>query len=108
QYMAKIGAGRDFAQDRGLTLTPTVSAAYTHLSTKGYTETGAGGLDNVVSSNGLNGLKLGGGLHAGWNYKNTDGSTLKPAIHVGYAYDALNDRVSTTSSFTGDAAGTAF
>ncbi len=108
QYMAKVAVGRDFAQDRGLTLTPSVSAAYTHLHTKGFTETGAGGLDNVVGSSDLNDLKLGVGVNAGWNYKNTDGSTLKPAVHVGYAYDALNDRVDVSSTFVGDSTGTAF
>ena len=108
QYMAKVGVGRDFAQDRGLTLTPSVSAAYTHLATKGFTETGAGGLDNVVGSSSLNDLKLTVGVNAAWNLKNSDGSTMKPALHVGYGYDALNDRVDMTSSFVGDSTGTAF
>ncbi len=108
QYMAKIAVGRDFAQDRGLTLTPTVSAAYTHLHTKGFTETGAAALDNIVGSSDLNDLKLAVGVNAGWNYKNTDGSTLKPAVHVGYAYDALNDRVDVSSSIVGDTTATAF
>jgi outer membrane autotransporter protein len=108
QYMAKLAVGRDFGMDRGLTLTPTVSAAYTHLHTKGFTETGAGGADLVVGASNLNDLKLGVGLNAGWNFKNADGSNLKPAVHVGYAYDALNDRVDVSSTFAGDTTGTAF
>jgi outer membrane autotransporter protein len=108
QYMAKLAAGRDFAQDHGLTLTPTVSAAYTHLSTGGYTETGAGGGDNIVQSNTLNVLELGVGVNAAWNLKNSDGSTMKPSVRAGYAYDALGDRVNTTSSFAGDTLGTTY
>ena len=99
---------RDFAQDHGLTLTPTVSAAYTHLSTGGYTETGAGGGDNIVQSNTLNVLELGVGVNAAWNLKNSDGSTMKPSVRAGYAYDALGDRVNTTSSFAGDTLGTTY
>ena len=106
--MAKVAVGRDFAQAQGLTLTPTVSAAYTHLATSGYTETGAGSLDLAVGSSSLNVLKLGIGGNAVWNLKNTDGSVMKPALHVGYAYEALSDRVDTTSSFTGDTTGTVF
>ncbi|MBI3441459.1 MAG: autotransporter domain-containing protein [Proteobacteria bacterium] len=108
QYAAKLGVGRDYAADHGLTLTPSVTAGYTHLVTAGYTETGAGGADLIVGSNSLNSLKLGIGGQATWNLKNSDGSTTKPAVRLGYAYEALNDRIDLTSSFTGDAAGTAF
>jgi len=108
QYMAKVALGRDFAQSQGLTLTPTVSAAYAHVATSNYTETGAGGLDLAVGSSSLNVIRLGIGGNAAWNLKNTDGSVMKPALHVGYSYDAGSDRVSTTSTFTGDTTGAVF
>ncbi len=107
QYMAKLALGRDFAADRGLTMTPTISAAYVHLKTDGYTETGAGGASLIVDSDRLRSLKIGVGANAVWNMKNTDGSTMKPALRVGYTYDALNDRIDTTSSFVGGG-GTSF
>lgn len=108
QYSAKLGFGRDYAADHGLTLTPSLSAAYAHLKTEGYTETGAGGANLIVGSSSLNVLNLGVGGQATWNLKNSDGSTLKPALRAGYAYNLLNDKVDVTSSFTGDAAGTVF
>jgi len=106
QISAKVAIGRDYSTDYGMTVTPTLSAAYTHLNTDGYTETGAGALR--VGDDKLNNLKLGFGLDTVWNLKNSDGSAMKPMIRVGYGYNAINDAVEISSSFVGDAAATAF
>jgi outer membrane autotransporter protein len=106
QYSAKIGIGRDYALN-GMTLTPSATAAYTYLHNGGYTETGAGG-GLVVDSADFDYLKLGVGIDAAWNVKNANGTRLKPSIHLGYAYNAINDKIETTSSFIGDPSGTAF
>lgn len=101
QYSAKVALGRDYSADHGLTLTPSISAAYTHLRTAGYTETGAGAANLVVGSDAQNVVNLGVGGTATWNLKNTDGSTMKPALRVGYTYDATADKVEVTSNFSG-------
>jgi len=110
QYSAKVGLGRDYPVDGGMTLTPTATAGYTYLSTAGYTETGAAvGSNLVVGSNSQNALDLGVGLKAGWKLKaGDDGSVIKPALHVGYAYAAIDDKVQTSASFSGDPAATTF
>ena len=101
QYSARADVGRDYAMDGDMTLTPDVSAAYTYIDTAGYTETGAGGLNQVVGSDTTNVLNLGVGATASWKIKDADDNLFKPALHVGYAYDAIGDKVATTSSFTG-------
>ena len=100
QYNAKVALGRDYAVDNGTILTPDVSAAYTYLNTKGYTETGSGANLSVGSSS-QSVLNLGIGVKAAWKLKNADGSMMKPTLNVGYAYDAIGDRIDTTSTFVG-------
>jgi len=104
QYSARVDAGRDYPVDGGLTLTPDLSAAYTYLNTAGYTESGAGTLDNTVGSNDQNTLGLGIGGTAAWNIKGGDDDVFKPSLHTGYTYEAIDDRVTTNSSFAGDPA----
>jgi uncharacterized protein with beta-barrel porin domain len=117
QYSAKLDLGRDYSAGGNeiadgwdlmpVTLTPDISAAYTYLNTAGYTETGAAPL--VVSGNSQSFLNLGLGGTIAWKIKDAnDASVLKPALHVGYAYEAVGDRIQTTSSFVGDPAATAF
>jgi uncharacterized protein with beta-barrel porin domain len=100
QYAAKLLLGRDYDQNGGLVLTPNVSAAYTNLRTDGYTETGTGTV-LTVNSETFNVLKLGVGVNAAWDLKDNNGNKLKPALHVGYAYDTLGENVEETSSFVG-------
>jgi len=119
QYSSKFDLGRDFPAGgqevsseyvvAPMTLTPDVSAAYTYLDTQGYTEKGAGGADNTVAGNGQSLLNLGVGGTITWNIKDNDaGSMMKPSLHAGYSYDAINSRVQTASSFTGDPASNIF
>jgi outer membrane autotransporter protein len=107
QYSARLALGRDYAAGNGAILTPVVSAAYTHLETEGYTETGSLA-DLTVADEDADVFNLGVAVNAGWNLKNSDGSTTKPSVHVGYTYDAVGDRVQTTSSFAGDPAAATF
>ncbi|MFH1158093.1 MAG: autotransporter domain-containing protein [Pseudomonadota bacterium] len=108
QFSMKAALGHDCSTGYGLVMTPTVSAAYTYLDTESYTETGAGALNLDVDSENMNVLALGVGMNASWNLKSSDGTTMKPSLRVGYAYNALDDNVQTTSSFTGDPGATAF
>jgi outer membrane autotransporter protein len=100
QWSAKLAVGRDFAANHGMTMTPSASLSYARLSTDGYTETGAGAANLVVGSDTLSVAKLGVGATATWNMKNTDGSTMKPALRAGYAYQLTNDRAEATSHFS--------
>ncbi len=104
QLNAKIKVGRGFATEAGMTLTPSVSAAYTNVSVDDYTETGAGGANLRVDNDSLNILDLGVGLDASWMHQNSDGSYVKPVLKAGYRYDVIGDNVETTSSFTGGGA----
>lgn len=106
QFNVKGKVGRSYATDGGLTLTPNLSAAYTHVSVDDYTETGAGGANLHVNSDSLNILDLGVGLDASWMHQNADGSYIKPVLKAGYRYDVIGDNVETTANFTG--AGSAF
>ncbi len=57
----------------------------------------------------MNVLDLGFGGTASWKLKaNVDGSVIKPSLHAGYAYDAVGDKVQTSSSFAGDPAANIF
>ena len=100
QYDAKLSLGRDYPVDYGTVLTPDVSASYTYLNTSGYTETGTGA-NLTVGSNSQSALDLGVGVKAAWKLKNEDGSLMKPVVHVGYAYDAIGDKIDTTANFVG-------
>jgi outer membrane autotransporter protein len=101
QYSARLAVGHDYmTHQAGLIMTPSASAAYTNLRTSGYTETGTGGGLNVASET-FNVLKLGVGVDANWCFKNALGARLKPVLHAGYTYNAINDRIETTASFIG-------
>lgn len=102
QWTARADLGRDYPLGAGLILTPDISADYTYLNTKGYTETGAGAADLTVSGDTVNVLNLGVGGTASWKIKDYDDNVYKPSLHAGYAYEALNDKISETSSFAGD------
>ncbi len=99
EFDARADVGRDYPVSHGATLTPDVSADYTYLNTRGYTETGSGA-NLVVGSNSQNALNLGVGGTASWKLK-SDGNVVKPSLHAGYAYDVIGDKLQTTSSFTG-------
>jgi outer membrane autotransporter protein len=100
QYDAKVMFGRDYDVDYGTIITPDVSMAYTYLNTQGYTETGSAS-NLTVASNSQSNLDLGIGAKIAWKLKNPDGSLMKPALHAGYSYAAVDSRIDTTASFTG-------
>ncbi len=99
QYGAKIALGHDYVMGKTL-ITPDVSAAYTRLTTNGYSEKGSGPNLNVASSS-QNNLDLGVGLKTAWTWQDPDGSLMKPSLHAGYDYAAIDDRIDTTSTFIG-------
>ncbi len=106
QYSAKLALGKDYMTgNTGMILTPSVSAAYLHLKTDGYTEHGTGPV-LTVNDQTLNSLKLGVGATAAWSLKSTDGEFLRPSLRAGYSYDTIDDNINATSQFV--AGGPAF
>lgn len=49
----------------------------------------------------MNLFERGLGSDARWDIRMDDGGFLVPALHAGYRYDLIGDRIETTSSFTG-------
>lgn len=107
QASARLAFGRDYPAHYGLTLTPSLSTAYTRLNIEGYTETGTGA-NLTVDEAFMDVINVGFDMKAVWRLRNTSGSRMQPALHAGYAYDVIGDRIETTSSFTGDPAATTF
>jgi len=105
QYGFDFGLGRDIAVDNTsapLTITPQLTANYVYVDVDDYTETGAGGLSlQNVNTEEFQVLDLGVSVDAVWDVAMDNGNTLLPALHVGYAYDVINDEVESTASFSG-------
>ncbi|MDB5490617.1 MAG: hypothetical protein JWO78_466 [Micavibrio sp.] len=104
QFVVQAELGRDFKQQGGLTLTPTVMANYSYYDAQSYTETGAGTANLNVNSDSLNALNLGVGVDAVWDIQNHDGSKLQPSLTAGYRYDVIGDSLDSNASFTGGGA----
>lgn len=106
QYTARVVAGRGFLMSHDLTLTPQVSASWTHYVPQDYTETGAGGANLHVAQKSLNTAELGVGVDALWHFQQSNGAIITPELQLGYSYDLLSDNLETVSTFAGG--GTAF
>lgn len=105
QYSAKLGLGRDFSVGDFTTLTPMVTGDYNYLSVSSYTETGAGGANLSVGNQTIRVFNVGGRLTSSWKFQDeSDGSVLRPALHIGYAYDTIGNPIQVTSNFTGGGA----
>lgn len=96
----KAELGREFKFDNEVKVTPSVAAQYNHLFIKGYTETDADTANLNVDRQNYDSLYLTAQSKFSRSYELTAG-TLTPEFHVGYMYEALDEKVSTTSTFTG-------
>jgi len=102
QATGKIALGYDYVTPGLILITPSISTTYTYLSTDAYTETGAGGANLSVASDRSQTLNLGFDVNASWRLMSFEGNkVLKPALRIGYAYDAIGDAIATTATFTG-------
>lgn len=103
QFTAQIKAGRnyEFADLKGVTLTPNVLANYLYYDAESFTETGAGGANLTVDNDAVQQFELGVGLDAKKDYVLENGNTLTPEVSLGYRFDFVNDSVQATSSFIG-------
>ncbi len=106
-WFANVEIGHDFYTENGVTLTPSFLVNYQYIDTDDYTETGAGGMNLHVDTDAQHVFEVGLGVDASWMYQYADGSYIKPKVSAGYRYDIADDKVETSSNFTG-ATGTVF
>lgn len=92
-----VGVGRTWSVSPRSSVTPSVRVDYTHLKTKGYTETGAGALNLNVDGSTFEEFMLTADMKGSHNL--TDHTKLVGNASAGY--DFINDQSSTASSFVG-------
>lgn len=103
QGTAKLEAGKDFGY-QSFTLTPLAGVQYTYLNMDSYTETGAGGANLTVDPEDMNALDLSVGGQAAYTMPLSNGGTFKPSVHAKYVYMAGDEKLQTTSRFSGGGA----
>lgn len=92
-----VGVGHTMTISEVMSVTPSVRLDYTHMRTKGYTESGAGPLNlNVDASTYRESLITG---DVKFTRKLDDG--LKLVGNVSAGYDFINKRAQTTATYTG-------
>lgn len=99
QYSALLDAGYTF-KTKALNITPIASLQYLRLNLQSYTETGAGALDLSVEDQGYDTLETGLGAKFDHSFAARFGA-ITPEVHVRWLYDAIADKQSTTSTFSG-------
>lgn len=110
QYGAGVSVGKDFdvsypGYNTGFVVTPSVNVDYLYVDVDDYTETGAAGLSlQNVETEEFQVLELGVSVDAEWTIAVENGGFVKPSLNAGYAFDAINDTVESTASFTGGGA----
>jgi outer membrane autotransporter protein len=107
QYDARVEFGHDFRNVlnlNGVILTPELSAQYTLVDSEKYSEKGAGGLGlRNVDMDTMQALNIGLDVELGYQHNLQNGGSITPSINVGYAYEALGERLETTGNFIGGA-----
>jgi outer membrane autotransporter protein len=87
------------------TLTPNARLNYMHYAADNYTETGAGGANLSIKTQGLDSLEAGLGAKVSTMFKvKKSESAIVPSVQGGYRYGMISDPVEMTSSFTGGGA----
>ena len=101
QFQARTILARDYHLSgyEGVRVTPKGQVRYTYYQNEDINETGAGGANLNVDSEGLNILEIGVGVDVRKDYTQNNGSIISPEISAGYRYDVIGDAVQTTSTF---------
>ena len=100
-YFANLKTGRDFALRNQYVMTPFASLTYIGNSIDSYTESNAGGLNLNVDSDQTNLLTGRIGSELGRTFATSEGSKIRPAVHLAYLYDIIQDNQTATTSFIG-------
>jgi autotransporter family porin len=103
--MAELG--REFRLGNDVEITPSLALQYNHVFIDSYKESGADASNLDVDSQNFDSLYL--TLKSKFSrtyeidagiFTNVGAGTLTPEFHIGYMYEALNEKVSTTSRFS--------
>ncbi|MEO5375559.1 MAG: autotransporter domain-containing protein [Alphaproteobacteria bacterium] len=103
QYTGKVAGGYDLGAG-GITATPIASLEYSLLDEDGYTETGGGATNLVVSGKDTDSLKGGVGGRVTYGVKLANGMQVYPEAHAMAFYDFLASTLETTARFAGGGA----
>ena len=100
QSSIKAELGREFMLDNEVVLTPSIALQHTHVLLDSYTETEAGAANLKVDRQNYDSLYM----TVQSKFSRTldiEANTLTPEFRIGYMYEALDEKISTTSTFTG-------
>ncbi|MBT6587099.1 MAG: autotransporter domain-containing protein, partial [Gammaproteobacteria bacterium] len=100
QSSIKAELGREFRLGNDIEITPSVSLQYNHIYISSYTESGADASNLDVDSQNFDSLYLTLKSEFSRTYE-IEAGTLTPEIHIGYMYESLDEKISTTSNFNG-------
>jgi outer membrane autotransporter protein len=100
QVSTKFDLGKTIQLDEGFRLTPSAGIGYTHVSVDNYTESNAGASSLKMNEQDYDILNLNVNAKFATTYQ-VEGSDFTPEVHFGYTYEAIHDKIITTSSFTG-------
>ncbi len=100
QFTTKFELGRDLALPNELEFTPSLGLSWTHVEINDYTETGAGASNLIVNDQDYDILNLSfrGELRRTWGISQ---GSLTPEVHLGYNFEAIDDKIQTVAAFTG-------
>jgi len=103
QISTKFDLGKTVNFTDKLRFTPTAGVSYTHVAVDKFTETGAGDSSLSLKKQDYDILNLNvrAKLARTWE---VNGADVTPEMHVGYSYEAIHDKIQTTSNFTGGGA----
>lgn len=103
QWTLRVGGGYRMPMSGGTVVTPLAALEYTSLMTNTYTESGAGALNLRNESKTTSGFKSSLGARVSGD-SNWGGTAIKPEAHVLWAYNFGDEKVDSTSTFTGGGA----
>jgi outer membrane autotransporter protein len=100
QISTKFDLGKTVNFSDKLRFTPTAGISYTHVAVGKFTETGAGDSSLSLKKQDYDILNLNvrAKLARTWE---VNGADVTPEVHAGYSYEAIHDKIQTTSTFTG-------
>ena len=98
QFLVQAEIGRNFEVMKNLTLTPSVGNNFVHYSADSYSQGGG-----TVTPSSLNVYEITSKVAVSYNHDLGRGSFLQPTAYLGYRYDIVGAKASSTSSIGGSA-----
>jgi len=98
-FAVNVEAGWPKEND-GVTITPTLGLAYSHLSADAYTETGAAGMNLKVTPSDYDTFEGKAGVKITGKSVDADGGIGRPEIRVGVTHNFGDDTADSTATFT--------